>query len=714
MPIPTVDELATFLTEIEACLNSRPLTYQGAELEEFNILRPIDFLQKEIVLSLPKALTQSQDSDPNYLLPQEVQALKTQREAEKALENSQRRVEKFWKIWKNQYLTNLREKHKKCIGSKRSGQETPKVGSVVLITDPVLPRNEWRLGRITKLLSGTDGQVREVELVTSTKRKMHRPVNLLVPLELEEGETDSSTPQEQKELHDSTQDIPSAHKNVRYDLRSKNPVQYTETVTTKAFTTAKPKPSKYWFLFHLMILFMQFNLGNSAAETKILCGENGAIVNSSKNASLEICAETYCVMRNNDATNPQVIRPPAEMTLHDYLVTVKWSDEGHLYTIQTRCPALDFCKNIDCTICARLLFNPECWPKGAIFMLAFLLYIFATTMYSLFCIASLIGKTLRIIIGITAKIFTVILRKMAKCISYALRKNRRRQTTRAMRIAAALALMTILIKQEKIGVLSCQEIDVLEHHSTSCVISREKETCKTSITEVLKLNSFKQEACLRLVKNSSLVANVKIRWHGLRLTCAKETEFFTRATKLSVIDSKRCPHMGSCTGAKCAVINESTLLPELRQGNQYPGRTGCLESCGGLGCDCFYPSSGCLFYRVYATPQNSEIYEVFRCAQWKEEVKMEVLVEELRLGKRKFVISTIPNIPVTLPMVKITLTLCTIPPTPITTYEFVTNGAETALWPKEIEPNLRCETREKAIALNCSFIDNCRCEGAEN
>ncbi|RCN49233.1 hypothetical protein ANCCAN_04648 [Ancylostoma caninum] len=89
---------------------------------------------------------------------------------------------------------------------------------------------------------------------------------------------------------------------------------------------------------------------------------------------------------------------------------------------------------------------------------------------------------------------------------------------------------------------------------------------------VLKINSFKQEACLRLV-----------------------------------IDSKRCPHMGSCIGNKCADVNSTSLIPELEIGNSFPGRTACLESCGGPGCDCFYLSSGCLFYKIYAIPTDSKV-----------------------------------------------------------------------------------------------------------
>ncbi|KAE9412083.1 hypothetical protein Angca_000419, partial [Angiostrongylus cantonensis] len=57
--------------------------------------------------------------------------------------------------------------------------------------------------------------------------------------------------------------------------------------------------------------------------------------------------------------------------------------------------------------------------------------------------------------------------------------------------------------------------------------------------------------------------------------------------------------------------------------NKYPGATACIESCGEPGCDCFYWSFGCLFYRIYLSPTSSTIYEIFYCNRWKESAKVE-------------------------------------------------------------------------------------------
>uniref|UniRef100_A0A7I4XT07 Integrase catalytic domain-containing protein n=1 Tax=Haemonchus contortus TaxID=6289 RepID=A0A7I4XT07_HAECO len=85
----TGDHLRTVLTEIEACLNSRPLTYQSATHEEFTSIRPIDFIQKDLVVTLPMELLLAiHPDDPDYLSPPEARALQTRCEVVEALRTS--------------------------------------------------------------------------------------------------------------------------------------------------------------------------------------------------------------------------------------------------------------------------------------------------------------------------------------------------------------------------------------------------------------------------------------------------------------------------------------------------------------------------------------------------------------------------------------------------------------------------------------------------
>ena len=60
-------------------------------------------------------------------------------------------------------------------------KENLKEGAIVLLMDP-RPRNQWNLGRITKVFPGQDGVVRSVEVRTKTGQLV-RPVTKLCPLE---------------------------------------------------------------------------------------------------------------------------------------------------------------------------------------------------------------------------------------------------------------------------------------------------------------------------------------------------------------------------------------------------------------------------------------------------------------------------------------------------------------------------------------------------
>ncbi|XGW22153.1 hypothetical protein V3C99_004828 [Haemonchus contortus] len=121
--ILTKDVMDTLLTEVEGCLNTRPLTYQETEMEDtFNALRPIDFIQRDIEITLPEN-EEPDDLDSTYLPSTERARLQTRLQAQKALRSSQMLTEKYWAIWQNHYLTALREQHRQYVDG-RQGQCT--------------------------------------------------------------------------------------------------------------------------------------------------------------------------------------------------------------------------------------------------------------------------------------------------------------------------------------------------------------------------------------------------------------------------------------------------------------------------------------------------------------------------------------------------------------------------------------------------------------
>ncbi|VDP31991.1 unnamed protein product [Heligmosomoides polygyrus] len=125
-----------------ACLNSRPLTYRGSMQEELSSVRPIDFLQKDINLTFPSITTEEDEESRCYVPPEDNHQMQYRQLVVDALHSSCQRTDHFWSIWKQQYLTSLREAHKRSTINRRLGNNIPMVGDVVLINDPVLPRNE--------------------------------------------------------------------------------------------------------------------------------------------------------------------------------------------------------------------------------------------------------------------------------------------------------------------------------------------------------------------------------------------------------------------------------------------------------------------------------------------------------------------------------------------------------------------------------------------
>ncbi|XP_065668182.1 uncharacterized protein LOC136088403 [Hydra vulgaris] len=67
----------------------------------------------------------------------------------------------YWHIWKGEYLTSLRELHKSV--THRSWGFQIKVGDVVIIDDPKVPRSVWKMGVIQRLRY-SNGQVRAAEI----------------------------------------------------------------------------------------------------------------------------------------------------------------------------------------------------------------------------------------------------------------------------------------------------------------------------------------------------------------------------------------------------------------------------------------------------------------------------------------------------------------------------------------------------------------------
>lgn len=173
----TLEQLTTLLKECEAVVNSRPLIYVGEDIKSSISITPRHFITLNPYTGIPEM--DNDDEDPEYK-PSENSADKLLRIWKKG----EKMLEKFWQVWRNEYLLSLRErtqcKHK---SPRIQSAVCPNVNDVVLIKDDV-PRGQWKLGKLIKLNVSKDRKIRSAEILTSTGKVLKRPLNLLYPIEV--------------------------------------------------------------------------------------------------------------------------------------------------------------------------------------------------------------------------------------------------------------------------------------------------------------------------------------------------------------------------------------------------------------------------------------------------------------------------------------------------------------------------------------------------
>ena len=131
----TYEELITIITKIEACLNSRPLYAESLDPNDIEALTPGHFLigQALTILFLEDVIIDVPENRLKYW--------------EMVLHS----VDKFWKLWSNDYLNTLHQRYK-----WRIKENNLKIGEIVLIKKQNLPPSNWPLGKIVEMHPGDD------------------------------------------------------------------------------------------------------------------------------------------------------------------------------------------------------------------------------------------------------------------------------------------------------------------------------------------------------------------------------------------------------------------------------------------------------------------------------------------------------------------------------------------------------------------------------
>lgn len=154
--ILTIEEFNTLCCCIEAMLNITPLYSDPSEM---NVLTPGHFLTGGPLVTLP-------DLDRTEITLNRL--------------NRWQLVQSFsqhiWKHWHNEYLHTLQHRSKWIKPHKNLEK-----GDLVLIQEDNTPSLQWRMGRVSKAISGKDNIVRVVEVITA-KGCITRPVTKLAVL----------------------------------------------------------------------------------------------------------------------------------------------------------------------------------------------------------------------------------------------------------------------------------------------------------------------------------------------------------------------------------------------------------------------------------------------------------------------------------------------------------------------------------------------------
>ena len=162
------ESLRTLLVEVEAIVNSRPLTtdlLSGAN--SLIPLSPINLLTMKSKVEMPP---------PGVFSTPDIYSRKHWKRV-------QHISNKFWDRWRKEVLMTLQS-----IQKWNSAKRNCKVGDTVLLKDEA-ERNRWPIAKIIATNKGTDGFVRSVRLMLGATNKVHsvagyleRPVNKLVIL----------------------------------------------------------------------------------------------------------------------------------------------------------------------------------------------------------------------------------------------------------------------------------------------------------------------------------------------------------------------------------------------------------------------------------------------------------------------------------------------------------------------------------------------------
>ena len=154
----TDDSLVTLMCEIEAVINSRPLTTVSSDYQDLIPLTPNNLL----TIRGDSMIVGKFDSSDVY--------------CKRRWRHVQYLADVFWNRWRREYLSGLQIRQK-----WNTQKSNLKIDDVVIVVDEASPRCHWSLGRVVKVNTDTDGLVRSATVKCGVTL-MERPLSKLVLL----------------------------------------------------------------------------------------------------------------------------------------------------------------------------------------------------------------------------------------------------------------------------------------------------------------------------------------------------------------------------------------------------------------------------------------------------------------------------------------------------------------------------------------------------
>ncbi|KAK6038412.1 hypothetical protein COOONC_24083, partial [Cooperia oncophora] len=480
------------------------------------------------------------------------------------------------------------------------------------------------------------------------------------------------------------QSLPRASKVRAYDL-----FRNMDGDSSQSYVMTSISSSLVFFAISLSVLISPTMAINNSS---IISCSNGVISVPPIKGWFELCIDNDCQSMNNTTRYIKYLLPisPTEKGANVHLRTLGANGVQEQHWL---CDRPKFCEH-QYLLSKSLLGNPHCWPAGAIATSAVLIYLI---------IAALMFAT-----WVAVKIT----RKMKSHRSMIRPEDSETDAPSAPACSfeltplpsAVIALCTLVCLVSSTG--ACQ-YGFMRHSAD--LVCNENNRCHLEYSRELLFNRLQSELCIEILHANKTVGSAKFVKKAVEFECSKVTEFFTRPTKSTIYQSKRCANAGSCIN-KCDRLKQNETVPELSRSAKYPGYSGCMNSCGGMFCGCFLPLPSCWFYKIAHRPVSDRIFEITQCPHWTTTVKLDIEITIANLTK-KVEQSFIPYMATNIDNFNVTVISIQRPLYPLENKRFAISKDEAYMLPPNFKLPVACSTPTQALQEfnTCSNRVQCSC-----